>query len=167
MADNQQIAACGMLIATILSRRHRRVRNRTFWVRDWVSHSKRQEHGAYHELVNELLLGDQVTYRNFLRMDVTSFEELLSLVAPHITYSDTNMRPAIPPGEQLVLTLRFLASGQYLCIMCVYILLLLLGESYTSLQYLYRIPRQTIGKIVPETCSFICEVLKDYMKVRK
>ena len=51
--------------------------------------------------------------------------------------------------------------------MCVYILLLLLGESYTSLQCLYRITRQTFGKIVPETCSVICEVLKDYMKVRK
>ena len=110
-----------MLIAIILSRRRRRRRNRTFWVRDLVSHSTRQEHRAYHQLVNELRLSDQVTYRNFLRMDVTSFEELLSLVAPHITYSDTNMRPAIPPGERLPLTLCFLVSGQCLCIMCVYI----------------------------------------------
>ena len=102
MANNQQITACVMLIAIILSRRRRR-RNKTFWVRDWVSHSKRQEHGAYHQLVNELQLGDQVTYRHFLRMDVTYIEELLSVVAPHITYSDMNMRSAIPPEERLVI----------------------------------------------------------------
>ena len=33
-----------------------------------------------------------------------------------------------------------------------------LGESYTSLQYLYRIAAQTIGKIIPDTCRAITEV---------
>ena len=36
-----------------------------------------------------------------------------------------------------------------------------IGESYASLQYLYRIPRQTIARIVPDTCSVITEVLSD------
>ena len=40
-----------------------------------------------------------------------------------------------------------------------------LGETYASLQYLYRIPAQTIGKIVPETCEAIAEVLKNYLQV--
>ena len=35
-----------------------------------------------------------------------------------------------------------------------------------SLQYLYRIPAQTIGQIVPETCEAITEVLKDHFKVQ-
>jgi hypothetical protein len=39
------------------------------------------------------------------------------------------------------------------------------GETYESLQYLYRIPSQTIGKIVPETCAAIIDGLSEYMKV--
>lgn len=42
-----------------------------------------------------------------------------------------------------------------------------LGESYTSLQYLYRIAAQTIGKIIPDTCRAITEVLHEYIQVSK
>ena len=42
----------------------------------------------------------------------------------------------------------------------------LIGETYKSLEYLYRIPSQTIGQIVPKVCSVISEVLKDYIKVQ-
>ena len=41
-----------------------------------------------------------------------------------------------------------------------------IGETFESLKYLYRIPSQTIGKIVPETCQAIVDVLcEDYLKV--
>ena len=41
-----------------------------------------------------------------------------------------------------------------------------LGETFESLKFLYRIPAQTIGKIVPETCGAIVDVLSsDYLKV--
>ena len=40
------------------------------------------------------------------------------------------------------------------------------GETFESLQYLYRIPSQTIGKIVPETCAAIIAGLSDnHLKV--
>ena len=49
---------------------------------------------------------------------------------------------------------------------CLSCLRLFLGESYTSLQYLYRIPKQTISKIVPEVCDAIHTALKEeYLKV--
>ena len=32
------------------------------------------------------------------------------------------------------------------------------GETYESLKFLYRIPAQTIGAIVPETCAAIATV---------
>ena len=42
------------------------------------------------------------------------------------------------------------------------------GESFTSLQYLYRIGRTTIGEIVNETCvAIISSLQQDYMKVIK
>ena len=55
---------------------------------------------------------DVSSYRNFVRMDAASFEELLQMVAPLITYQDTTMREAIPPAERLAVTLRFLATGE-------------------------------------------------------
>lgn len=40
------------------------------------------------------------------------------------------------------------------------------GETYTSLQYQFRIHKTTISKIVPETCHAIYKALKDeYLEV--
>ena len=40
------------------------------------------------------------------------------------------------------------------------------GENFSSLQYVYRIPAQTIGKIAIETCLAIVDSLEDdYLKV--
>ena len=45
-------------------------------------------------------------------MDAATFEELLRMVAPLITYQDTTMREAILPAERLAVTQRFLATGE-------------------------------------------------------
>ncbi|XP_062571585.1 uncharacterized protein LOC134233621 [Saccostrea cucullata] len=83
-------------------------------------------------------------------MDEDSFMELLHLVTPHIKRRNTVMRDAIPPAERLSITLRFLATG----------------DTYQSLEYLYRIPKQTLSTIIPETCTAIYNVLKErYLKV--
>ena len=43
---------------------------------------------------------------------------------------------------------------------------MLSGESFISLQYLYRIGRTTVGEIVHETCSaIVSSLLQEYMKV--
>ena len=40
------------------------------------------------------------------------------------------------------------------------------GSSYTDLQYLYRVAKSTVAKIIPETCDAIYTALKnEYMKV--
>ena len=66
------VGACAVVIVTRL-RRHR------FWVREWLQ--RRESYGAYHQLLQELQLMDTSSYRNFLRMDSSSFEELLSKIA--------------------------------------------------------------------------------------
>ena len=53
------------------------------------------------------------------------------------------MMQAIFPKERLVLTLRFLASG----------------ESFHSLEYQSRVSRKTISCIIDETCKAIVTVL--------
>lgn len=162
------VAAAAIAIAVTIKRRRKR-RNRAVWTREWIL--RRESQGAFNQLM-ELRLCDVSSYRNLVRMDASTFEELLTRVAPRITYQDTVFRQAIPPAERLAITLRFLATGMLLhyhdhYIKNVHIMTVLsTGESFQSLQFLYRVPSQTIGKIVPETCSAIVEELKEeFMKV--
>jgi len=89
--------------------KRRKRKKRSFWSRSWLC--ERSVHGAYHALLHELRESDRESFQNFLRMDVTSFELLLSKVTPAITRQDTIMRKSIPAAERLALTLRWLASG--------------------------------------------------------
>ena len=59
--DRVKISVCGVIIALTLMKMHHRRRKRTVWVREWVRN--RQRYGAYHQLVQELRLGDHVTYK--------------------------------------------------------------------------------------------------------
>ena len=102
--------ACVALIALILRCRRRKRRNRILWTREWTRNQEYQ--GTFHQLLQELRVLDVSSYRNFVRMDAASFEELLLAVAPRIVCQDTVMREAIPPAERLAVTLRFLATGE-------------------------------------------------------
>ena len=82
-------------------------------------------------------------------MSVEDFNYLLDKVCPRIRKSDTNYREAIPPKIRLLVTLRFLATG----------------DSYKSLMYLFRISESTISRTVPEVCQAIIEALGDVIKV--
>ena len=55
------------------------------------------------------------------------------------------MRQPIPPGERLAVTLRYLATG----------------ESFSSLQYQFRISASALSILIPEVCQAIYQVLKD------
>lgn len=126
----------------------RRRRMRSVWVRDWVR--RRNELGCYSKLLRELENEVPQLYKNFLRMNIADFNNLLEIVSPLIKKENSNMREAIPPGERLALTLRFLATG----------------NSFMSLQYLFRIPQTTISTIIPEVCDALYKVLlPDFMKV--
>ena len=117
MADNcvdgaTVVAMCGLAVSTVLiMRRRRNRRNRKICAREWILGWERQ--GAYHQLKHELHAMDVSSYCNFLRMHSSTFERLLTMVAPLITRRDTNMCQAITPSERLALTLGFLATGNY------------------------------------------------------
>ena len=65
-------------------------------------------------ILKEISFIDTLSYRNFVRIDATTFEELLTMISPRIHRQDTVMRKAICPGERLAITLRFLAPGKYI-----------------------------------------------------
>lgn len=82
------------------------------WVKPW--RRNKIERGSFAFLMKELETNDVSSFCNFLRMDKSHFDYLLSLVKTDIELCDTQMRDAIPPAEQLAVTLRFLATGKLL-----------------------------------------------------
>ena len=113
LAHRRRTAASALVVLSIVMRKRRRKRrNRRIWAREWILNRQRQ--GAFHQLRQEIRMLDTSSYQNFVRMDASTFEELLSLIAPTITYQDTVMRQAISPAERLAVTLRFLATGLYI-----------------------------------------------------
>ena len=79
-------------------------------MRLWIG--RRNQYGAYHSLIQELSAEDPNGLKNFLRMDMASFNELLEMVTPLIKWRDTLMRNSISPAERLTLTLSFSATGE-------------------------------------------------------
>lgn len=89
-------------------------------------------------------------WRNYMRMDESTYLQLLNLVTPLITCKDTTTRKSISPHERLSATLRYLATGR----------------SLQDLRFSALIATSTLSGIIPETCDAIYKALKkDYLKV--
>ncbi|KAJ8884256.1 hypothetical protein PR048_016113, partial [Dryococelus australis] len=84
-------------------------------------------------------------------MTPAEFEDLLNKVWSFISKQETRLRSPISAQNKLAATLRFLATG----------------DSYTSLQYFFSIPKQSFGKIFPDVCAAIVQELKGHVNVRK
>ncbi|KAG1657412.1 Protein ALP1-like [Nymphon striatum] len=115
---------------------------RRWWVRPIFE--RREEQGAYHNLVREMRLNDNEYYFKFHRMSPTQFDEILSLVGPIIQKQDTHFRSSISAGERLSMTLRYLASG----------------NSQASISFAYRCGRSTVSTIIRETNQAIWDALQ-------
>lgn len=88
-------------------------------------------------------------FENFCRMSAVDFEYLLNKIGPLIQKQDTNMRKSITIQEGLVITLRFLATG----------------DSYMSLSYLFKVSKQNISRYVDAVCKALISELKNEIKV--
>lgn len=109
----------------------------------------KREKFSHINLFNEVKLDPRVWF-NYLRMDEHTYFELLNLVTSVIIKKNTKLREAISPHERLTVTLRYLATGR----------------SYEDLKFTAAISAQSLGQIIPETCSAIYKVLrKKYFKV--
>ena len=123
----------------------RQRRPRSCWVKPWKTEEKKEEKGAYSQLLRELKADDIPAFIRYLRFEPRMYHELLQKVGPRIEKIQTNMRKSLDPGHRLAICLRYLATG----------------ESYRSLSFQFRVSHQTIGQIVYEVCEALIEVLKD------
>jgi len=76
--------------------------------RDWMDN---KEHGASETIITELRDNDLLEFKSVIRLIPKQFDELLLVISPIISRSDTVMRPALPSRLKLEITLAFLASG--------------------------------------------------------
>ena len=97
MADDEDniIAACGSLIVAsagiactlLLSQRKKRRKHR-FWIRKYIL--DRDEHGAFNSLLPHFSSDEKL--QEYIRMDITTFNELLQVLAPEISRKNTRLR---------------------------------------------------------------------------
>ena len=102
---------CALALLVMLDKVENEDTGRRFWVRKIFQ--ERKKYGLYHILTDELRLFDKDYFFRFVRMTPQRFEHLLSLVGPHLQRTTMKMIEPISPAVRLLLTLRFLASGEY------------------------------------------------------
>ena len=90
-------------------------------------------------------LDDPMTYRNFIQMPPELCQKLEQRITAEFQRDRTLMRDPVSLGVKLVVTLRHLATG----------------DSYTTLQYAFRLASQTLEKFVPEVCDAITRAYRD------
>lgn len=148
---SEAVVRAGVVFVSILLRQElekkKTKKKNRIWIRDWIA--RRDKYGASCTLINELKNEDPASYRNLLRIDVIQFDNLLQMVYSLIKKKDTQMRMAIPPRTKLEVTLRYLATG----------------DSFKSLEYLFRVPESTISLFIPEVLTAISQVLEPFIKV--
>ena len=78
-----------------------RTRERVIWTRSWIR--RREEKGAYHQLIRELADEDAPAFVQYFHMDKEKFNDLMvGRISIHVQRQDTIMRAPISPGERLV-----------------------------------------------------------------
>lgn len=124
-------------------------RRRSVWTRPWIL--RRNEQGASNNFLREVEEEDPVTYKNHLRLNSEQFDYLLSKVKTNIQKEDTILRPALPARLKLQIVMRYLATG----------------DSFSSLESSFRVPKSSISKFLPSVLDAIYEALEEYIQVNK
>lgn len=152
MEEDQKLATASasfIVLHNIITKKKTR-RKKRFWSHQlYLQRSGNNLNMNNISLLHHLREPESDLFKNFTRMSQEDFKFLLNKIGEKISKKDTKFRKAIPIEERLATTLRFLATG----------------DSFTSLQYLFRVSKQSISEIVPEVCKAIIESLQDCVKV--
>lgn len=145
----QKKKLAAMIILAILRKKNKKKNKRKRkWVREWIR--RRATNDVTRTLIEELRTEDINGFKEFTRMSYEEYKFLLEKVRPVISRKDTNMRKSISAETRLLITLRFLATG----------------DSYRSLMFFFRVPHNTISYIIPNTCKALYDALcGEYLQV--
>ena len=107
MAESIVAASLAFVIIS-RTRRRRKIQKRKIWSRDWLKN--RTKNGAYHQLMKELQLMDTSGYKNFLRMDSSTFSMARRTVDNAFGISSNRFRVfmtpiGLPPEKVELITL--------------------------------------------------------------
>ncbi|CAH2084107.1 unnamed protein product [Euphydryas editha] len=106
--------------------------------------SRRDQFRKYFKRAQLLLLKDVIN-----EVDKKLRKKERIWVRNWINETDQKGGDAIPAKIKLEVTLSFLSTG----------------DSYRSLSHMFRLPKPTISKIIPEVCQEIKRALKDHVKI--
>uniref|UniRef100_A0A1Y1MU88 DDE Tnp4 domain-containing protein n=1 Tax=Photinus pyralis TaxID=7054 RepID=A0A1Y1MU88_PHOPY len=140
MMDDDEVFAAFLLLTTaamLYLKRKKRVRR--YKVRP--INRNRIVHGQFHKRVRRMREMDHEQYFKYTRMTPAVFDNLLSIVGPHLQRH--KKKSHISPAERLTLTLHYLAEG---CSM---------QEIATN----FYMGKTTVHIIIKQTCSVLWDVL--------
>lgn len=140
--EDASVLICLSAAYVILKNRQRKRRSK------WMTKYLKQRNNV---LLRELQEEEAPLFKNFTRMSRANFDRLLQIIEPDITTQDTNFREAIPANVKLLITLRYLATG----------------DSFSSLMYLFRVSKQFISKMLPQVLRAIVKRLRHYVTVSR
>ncbi|XP_073474037.1 uncharacterized protein [Aquarana catesbeiana] len=127
-------ATAAVLMDKARRKRRRRMRKRLMSTRRYWVHpiiQNREERRQFKILYNDLLQHEEKFF-NYSQMSVNSFDELLRLLGTRLEYQNTTFRNSVEPAERLLVTLRYLATG----------------NSFASLHYEFKLGKSTVSTIV-------------------
>ncbi|XP_052814130.1 uncharacterized protein LOC128241217 [Mya arenaria] len=107
--------------------------------------SRGLQYGQYNTLIQELRYDDASSFKRYLRITPTMFDDILQRLTPHSQKKDTRFLYALPAGIKLAITLRYMASG----------------DTYASLAYDYGVAAGSVCHFVPEVYAALLKEYKD------
>ncbi|KAM3931632.1 uncharacterized protein RB166_004982 isoform 1-T4 [Leptodactylus fuscus] len=122
-------------------RRQEASRQKRLWIHPEIR--MKQEKGHFAMLYADLRRCPE-KFQDFIQMSTSAFDGLLDLLRPQLTMQQTLLRRCISPEQRLLITLRFLSTG----------------ETYSSLHQLFHVGKSTISGIVRTTCELIYQNLR-------
>ncbi|XP_066463267.1 uncharacterized protein [Eleutherodactylus coqui] len=141
-----RLPSAHMALLVLLARRRklRRLeasRQKRLWIHPVIR--MKQEKGHFAMLYADLRRCPE-KFQEFIQMSTSAFDGLLDLLRPQLTMQQTLLRRCISPEQRLLITLRFLSTG----------------ETYSSLHQLFHVGKSTISGIVRTTCELIFQNLR-------
>ncbi|XP_071578889.1 uncharacterized protein [Temnothorax nylanderi] len=117
---------------------HKRWQNRRWLVRP--VNQQRKQQGEYDNLFQELK-NDEEMFFKYTRMNIQHFNKLLNMLECYLV---KRTKRALPPEQRLLITLRYLATG----------------NSTSNIAFSFRVGQSTVRKLIKEVCPIITNKLR-------